>query len=462
MVGKGKACALALALVVAACGGDDDDVSVLDAEAETSTTATESIGDQAPSAEPEEAAEETQDAAAEAASAQEGDVGEPPVFANAAFLADAPVSVAPLVTLEEGGHRILSVGTELSFTVAEPLMVQPNFLGQFVLTDTSSRGPDDQDIVFLRTSELSDPTQPWQPRDEQTPWPANDLAGWVENLADGVIATDPVETTLGGRDAVYTEISLAGDVECGYDQGTCVGFAENHDFDFKALQRGSLYRVWAVDQGDEDPIFVTVAVLGEDNNEWFDRAEAVLATLAFGETEANPVRQLPAGPSELDALGGVELSFPEEQVAFQLWNGRPFWSTEFNSGNTSIDFAAEVRTLDGELFTASDDLLASLDETSIEMTEVEPVNVGGVEARAFDYTASDPRSLLFTFSELDLQSDFYGWEPASAGRLWLIEHPERGLQAISAKSFGDVDSTLPEVLMIAEGLIASIEYIEVG
>ena len=147
---------------------------------------------------------------------------------------------------------------------------------------------------------------------------------------------------------------------------------------------------------------------------------------------------------------------------FQVWNGRPYWKADFSSGVTSIDFASEVRSLDGELFTATDDLLASLNETGIELTEVEPATIGGVEARAFDYRSSDPDSVLFKFSELDLQSVFYGWDPGLAGRLWVIEHPERGLQAISAKSFGAIDSTLPEVLATAEDVIASIEYVEVG
>ena len=462
MVGKGKACALALALVAAACGSAADDVSVLDAEVETSTTVAEAAGDEAPATAPDEESEQTQDAAADVAAPQERIVVEPPIFGEAEFLADAPVLITPFDTVEGGDHRVLSVGTELSFTAAETLNVQPNFFGFFVLSDVSARGPDDQDIVFLRTSGLSDPTQPWLPRGEQTLWPANDLAGWVENLADGVIATEPVETTLGGLDAVYTELMLADDVECGYEQGLCVGFAENHDRDFRPLQRGSLYRVWAVDQGDEDPIFVTVAVQSEDDIEWFDRAEAVLDTLAFGGTEANPVQRLPSGSSELDALGGVAVSFPDEQVVFQVWNGRPYWKADFSSGVTSIDFASEVRSLDGELFTATDDLLASLNETGIELTEVEPATIGGVEARAFDYRSSDPDSVLFKFSELDLQSVFYGWDPGLAGRLWVIEHPERGLQAISAKSFGAIDSTLPEVLATAEDVIASIEYVEVG
>lgn len=461
MVGKGKACALTLALVVAACGSAAENVSVLDAEAETSTTVTEAAGDEAPATAPDEA-EQTQDAAADVAAPQERIVVEPPVFGEAEFLTDAPVLVAPFDTVEGGDHRVLSTGTELSFTAAETLNVQPNFFGFFVLSDVSARGPDDQDIVFLRTSGLSDPTQPWLPRGEQTLWPANDLAGWVENLADGVIATEPVETTIGGLDAVYTELVLADDVECGYEQGICVGFAENHDRDFIPLQRGSLYRVWAVDQGDEDPIFIRVGVQSEDDIEWFDRAEDVLGTLAFGDAEANPVRRLPAGSSELDALGGVELSFPDEQVVFQAWNGRPYWDADFNSGVTSIDFAAEVRSLDGELFTATDALLTSLNETSIELTEVEPVTIGGVEARACDYTSSDPDSVLFKFSELDLQGIFFGWDPGLAGRLWMVEHPERGLQAISAKSFGAVDSTLPEVLATAEDVIASIEYVEIG
>ena len=460
MVRVGRVGAVALAIVLAACTSvGDESAEVIESEATTSSTtspaASEGSTDEPPVAdEPDEAVE--------AETSQERGEAEPPQFGEVDFLTDAPVLIAPFDVVDEGDHRVITTGTELSFTATETLAVQPNFFGHFVLTDFASRGPDDSDIVVLRTSSLSDPTQPWQARADQDPWPANDLVGWVENLADDVIATQPVETTLGGRAAIYTELALAEDAECGYEQGVCIGFAQNQDRDIKGLNPGSLYRVWAVDQGDEDPIFVTAAVLSEADIEWFDRADEILATLAFGETAENPVRRLPAGSSQIGALGGIELSFESDQTVFQAWLDRPYWSTEFSSGISAIDIAGEPRSFDGERLTSTDELIALISEGDIELTEGEPASVDGVAARTFDYTATEPNAILFKNSELDLESAGFGWEPGSAGRLWVIEHPERGLQAISAKSRGAVDSTLPEVLAIAEDLVASIEYVEGG
>ena len=84
---------------------------------------------------------------------------------------------------------------------------------------------------------------------------------------------------------------------------------------------GSRYRMWVVDQGQEDPIVVVVAIDDEDETTWFDEADAILATLEFGEVEPNPVRRLPSGSIELDVFDGISLQLPEEIVVVEPFAG---------------------------------------------------------------------------------------------------------------------------------------------
>lgn len=460
MSGMGLA---ALAILVSACASTPSEVAGVD---EVSESVPEVVAefDADPADEPEAEVVEEESTNGEA---EQDDIApversrvEPPDFPATEFLADAPLLLDAFNVVEAGDHRVLSVGTELSFKNADTLAVQPNFTGHFVITDFDSRGPDDQDIVFLRTTNLSDPTQPWTPRDGQEPWPVDDVAGWVDNLADDIIATAPVETTLGGLDAIYLELALAEGAQCGYAEGVCIGFAENDNTNIKGLSPGSLYRVWVVDQGGEDPIVVTAGIQTEDDIVWFDRAEELLSTLAFGEVETNPVRRLPAGPTDLPALGGIEIAFAQEQTVFQTWNDRGYLATEFGSSITALGFASAPRSLTGEVFATSDELIATLTDAGIELTEGEVTLVGGIETRTFDYTSTDAREIFFKFSEIEVSAIGFGWEPGLAGRLWTIDHPERGLQVISAKAFGAIDSQLPELLTNSEEIIASIQYVD--
>ena len=440
----------ALAIVLGACASTPSEVAGVDEVNETVGEA-----DSSPVDEPEEIADEdvVEEESSDGEAAEEEDRVGPPDFPETDFLADAPLLINTFGDVEVGDHRVLSLGTELSFTSEEALNVQPNFNGFFVVTDPDSAGPDEDDIVFLRTSNLSDPTQPWAPREEQEPWPVDDIAGWVDNLAADVIATDPIETTLGGFPAVYLELELADDAQCGFEAGSCIGFVANHDMNVKGLNPGSLYRVWVVDQGEEDPIVVTVGVLGEEDVAWFGRAEQVLSTLAFGAIDANPVRLLPAGSADLPALGGIEISFLEAQTISQTVKDRGYWSAFFDS--SQLILVDEPRTLTGEVFATSDELIGSLVDAGLELTEGEETTVGGIAATAFDYnTAALADEILFEGSELDLLVPEAGWSPGFAGRILTIEHPERGLQVISA------NSTDSEFLEMAEEVIASIQYVD--
>jgi hypothetical protein len=53
-----------------------------------------------------------------------------------------------------------------------------------VLSDPFSEGPGDRDMVLVRLSALVDSET------RRADWPADDFAGWLDNLPDGVATSD--------------------------------------------------------------------------------------------------------------------------------------------------------------------------------------------------------------------------------------------------------------------------------
>ena len=53
-------------------------------------------------------------------------------------------------------------------------------------------------------------------------------------------------------------------------------------------------------------------------------------------------------------------------------------------------------------------------------------------------------------------------EVTQAGRLWAIDHPERGLMMITANSQANPTENLPEAQAWAEELLSSITFVDIG
>lgn len=367
----------------------------------------------------------------------------------------------PLLTwfspFEPGAHRTGALGTPMSFTTTEPLSSQVNGGGMFVVTDIQSQGPDDSDLVFLRVGAFADPTEPNAPIEEQTGWPADDFGGWLENLHDGILATEPVQTSVNGFAATRVDLEL-GDIECGYGRGECVGFVTNHDWEVKALSKGSKYRVWIVEQAGEAPLAIVSAINNDEDSPWFDRADAVMATLAFGDIAPNPVRQLIAGPNQVDVLGGVEFSMPDDRLLIHQWKGRHYAFLQVDLP-ISVVFADTPHDLDGNPLASSEELVAELTAAGIDVTELDSITIDGVDSRVLDVTSATAGPIAFRYSALDLADpNILGWEAPAVGRLWLIDHPERGLMAISAKAFEDVDETMPIVVTLVQEIVDTLTF----
>ena len=447
----------------AAAGGDGDDVVAADDEStETSTVDTTDA---------EAAEEEPPDEPAEGDDAPMS-MKDPaaPIAVGSVYEADAIPNLEWGAPFEPGTYRTGALGTPISFTTTETLSTQPNGDGMFVITDIASRAPDDRDLVFLRVGNFSDPAAPNAPIEEQTFWPSDGFPGWLDNLHESVIATDPVETSVNGLPAIRVDLSISDDIECGWIPGQCVGLVENNGHDIKALNKGSSYRVWIVEQGNEDPLAIVAGIARDEDAAWFERSDAVMETVAFGDIAPNPAQWLEPGPSQLNVFGGVEVDLPDNLA--ELTNGRPRLLNRWNGRGYSfipvtdapglISFAEQPHDMEGNPLGSTDDLVDVLAAAGAELTELEEITIDGVATRVFDVTTTDVGAIMLRFSMLDTSLPHLGWDAPAAGRIWLIEHPDRGLMMMSTHAFENVETMLPQVTELGEAIVGSMQFIDLG
>jgi len=444
---------LTLALLLVACGSDS-----LATDGDGATVLRESVqaSDSSQSDDPDSVAGEQSALAAEDAVVEDVAAADETPLVPATFDPGAPLLTDQLTLLPEGSHRVDSLGTPFSFVAPESMFVQFNFTGFVVLTHAASRGPDDRDIVMMRVSALSDPaspTEPWTTIDAG--WAADDFDGWLDNLAPGVTISNRTDATLGGLDAVRFDAEL-GDITCGtgYD---CVNFAHNYLGPQKGLNPGSFYRIWIVDQGVESPLVVVVGINGEAQRDWFDAADQVLSTVAFGEVSPNPAELIEAGQADLTVLGGVSV---KPQQRFVLHNESPgFYGGRYGLEPVVASYMQEPQDQDGVLIESVDEFITYIEAQGGEVAELEPLAVDGLEARVFDLSVQQYQPMpVLTFGP----ADELGWQLSEEARIWLMEHPERGLLAVTAHRYGPAAEAYPALLGEVEQMLGSLRFSEVN
>ena len=339
---------------------------------------------------------------------------------------------------DAGTFRIDTLGTEFTFSVDETRGLLLNENDIVLITHLTSRNADDRTISLRRTTMLPDPTAPTGDFDRSTAWPATDLAGWLERLTTEVTASAPASTTLGGRAADFVELEFP----C--NGGVCAANLPVDTPELPMFTPGSHYRLWVVDQGQEDPIVVVVAIDDEDEREWFDEADDILATLAFGEIAPNPVRRVAAGALELDVFAGISLEPPDEVVVVEPFEG---FARIFPPGvgvrdqqlpglgwRGDVEFLTRPLDTSGVEVTTIERLVTLLEDEAAAVTELDPVDIGGVEARTFDVDSGGIPNVVLKVRADDLVRSEFGWESPRIGSLWAIEHPDRGLLLVSAEN----------------------------
>lgn len=452
-----RALLLALTLIAAACSSSDTETTAEAVDAattvpepdETTTTATEA------------ADEETVDAEVDSETEEADEPSEPAVPAT--FAADADLLDGQFMPLEPGTYRVDTVGTPFSFTAEEQLWIQPNDAAHFVLSHPSSRGPDDRDLVFYRVSDLADPAAPnATPEEQEGKWARDDIEGWLDSVIDEVEVSNRTEVALGDRTALRFDVELANGTECSPD-GFCVGFATNRLLNGISFSHNFTYRIWWIDQGAESPLVVSAAT-NRPTGGWFDTAEAVMATVAFGDTAPNPIpadgdlwtigfsSEVPVGTIDIPALGGVRFEVAEE--TFLIQERTVGWNALQIPGGGPADsefFLLGTEHSSGATLETADDVVAALEAAGMTVSEVDPTTLAGADARVFDIASSRPGAVPILVSKEDSTGEG-GWSAPLEGRAWLAE-TDRGLLVVTAEIFdpsGDLDAVIAQSELIVE------------
>ena len=462
---------LLMAALTAACGSDGGATAVEDAATTVAPTTTEAEPTTTTEAEAEE---ESADAEAEAADADAG---------PAVFDPDATLLTTQFQGIDPGTYRVDTIGTPLSITVGGGIWVQPNADAFFVLSGADSQGPNDKDLVFLRVTDLADPTNPGAPPEEQEGWPAADLEGWIAALTPDIEVTEPEPTTAGGLDALRFDISLTDSAECMPNPFfSCIGFATNRLVNGKEITPGATLRVWWVDQGDESPLMVVAGIARDSDSGWWETVDEMMATLAFGDVAPNPIPEgdllaaglagsATAGTVTLPILGGLSFDLPADEFINQF-DDFGYAAVGFGdlAASTEIFVAARTQPLAGspeQDWAAStplatiDEAIAWLTEKGATITEIEGSTLDGVAARVFDIEApetSGPPPALMPLGVTEV--DGFGWFAPPNGRLWMAE-TDLGILVVTAEVFESVDD-LPATIERSEAIVASLDLVELG
>ncbi len=354
-------------------------------------------------------------------------------------------------TLEPGSYRLESLGTPLSFETEEPLLLREREPGFVALSHPKGQGADERDITFFRLSEFSDPSAPTvlleNPGDG---WPANDLAGWLNNMGSAINVQDRGSGTLGGRTTQWAEFSVV-DAECSLAESFCVLLGTSQFVEQRMLKEESIYRLSVIDQPGQEPIAVIAAVNRPVDVGWFDTADKVLSTVALGDVAPSPLLKTRGGVASLPFVGGVEIDVPNQMHAVRLPGQidrlvATGWDAE-------VAFLSELSDLNGNRIQTADQLLGLNILAGFEVVEGSQTVVGGLDARMVDVVGDASQPVLR--AGLENPAD---WLAPRRARLWLIDHPEQGLVVISAQARSNSDIAFPVVSDLTDLLLPSLRF----
>jgi hypothetical protein len=357
-----------------------------------------------------------------------------------------PLTTSNMV-LDAGTYRVDTLGTAFTFDVDETAAVDVNENGVVSISDDyASRNPAVGTITFWRTPLLPDPAS--TPLDPTTGWPASDVEGWVGVLGEAVSASEPLETTLGDAEAISVALEFpCRETSCTADDATAKWAAP-------VFTSGSRYEMFVVDQGREDPIVVIVG-MDRDDEAWQSTADALLSSLEFEPTEPNPVRIGAAGTVDLDAFGGISIEIDDGATVAEPYDGFARLIPPDLEGD--VEFITRPLDTDGVEVTSVARLLQLLDDEAVVRTEVDGLDIDGVDGQTFEVNSGGTPNVVLKLREADLTRSEFGWESPHLGHLWMYEHPDRGLLIVSSEAFGDQSAAAP-LRRWTEELLRTLEF----
>ena len=447
---------IAISLVVAACTATPgNDIDGLEA---SQTTATDAVEDPTP-------ATTTTTVASTVALPESG----------AVFEASAPLLDASFQPLEAGSYRVDTLGTPFSLTIPDDWWVQGNRAGVSMFTHPeSSQSFGDRDIVFVRPTQTAYPLDPSRGVTEMGR--SFEIETWLDDLVDGLIVNDPSETRLGGEDAIYFDVRISPEVSCVPSPDFCVIFAMSRDIDGVVFRKGIDYRVWWVDGGEFDPIAVIVGA-GLQGEEFFEEANVVLDTLAFGEWAPHPVppgtdlwelgfpSRVPTGTVKIPLAGGLQFELQRPRDIFQ---NPGLANLDLPEHNGSLIMFTAPETATGDPIEAAEDVVAAVDgKDGVVLEQLDTTEIAGFDTTVFDLTNGPQKTRdgdfggqpLISFLESNTGLGF--WHAPPLGRMWVIES-DRGVLIVVAESFGRSEEDLAGIVDIAEPILESLEFIDMA
>lgn len=392
---------------------------------------------------------------------------------DAEFDEAAPILEVMHQTLEGGTYRVESLGTPFTMTIPSDWWVGSNRAGLTVFSHPESSGDGDREIALIRPTQMAYPLDPSRGPTEMAS--SFEIQTWLDDLVEGVVVDGPHQTGLGGEDAIYFDVQVSNEVACVPSPDFCVIFAMSRDIEGIPFSKGIDYRVWWVDGGEVEPISVVVAA-GLKGEEFFEEANVLLDTLAFGEWGPHPVppgavlwelglpSQVPAGMVRIPLAGGLEFELQRPRDIFQNPGLANFAFFEHN-GDLMMFTAPE--TAAGDPIEAAEDVVEAVDgKDGLVLDEIGVSEIGGFETTVFDLSNGPQKGLdsfggqpLISFLEDNTGLGF--WHAPPLGRVWAIES-DRGVLLVVAESFGRSEEDLAAIIDIAEPILESLEFIDMG
>lgn len=374
--------------------------------------------------------------------------------------------------LDGGTYRVDSLGTPFTVTIPPDWWVGWNRAGLTVFSHPESSGLGDREIALIRPTQMAYPLDPSRGVTEMGR--SFQIQKWLDDLVEGIVVDGPHQTGLGGENATYFDLQISNEVACVPSPDFCVVFAMSRNIEGIALRKGIDYRVWWVGGGEFEPISVVVAA-GLKGEEFFEEANVLLDTLAFGESAPHPVppgavlwelglpSQVRPGMVRIPLAEGLQFELQRPRYIFQNPGLANFDLSEHN-GDLMMFTAPETAT--GDPIETVEDVVEAVDgKDGLLLDEVGVTEIGGFETTVFDLTNGPQKDRdsfggqpLISFLEDNTGLGF--WHAPPLGRVWVIES-DRGVLMVAAESFGRSEEDLAAIVDIAEPILESLEFIDI-
>ena len=206
--------------------------------------------------------------------------GPPPPPAEGADDAAIPPLGPPFSSVEPGRYELLNFGLPISLDFGEEWAIQPNFPGVIVVTDPTSIGPNDRDLIFVNSIAELVPLA-GGPLVAGDAIPIGDIEELLSNPPEPMQVSDVERTVLEAENGSTTPvvsftIEMVGDHACSPSDPCELGFVTAYGF-VNQLRPMDTQRVWWFPEHPHGPAAIIVSA-GEDSV-WMERAEELMATL---------------------------------------------------------------------------------------------------------------------------------------------------------------------------------------